>query len=462
MFAPRSIRLTGLAWVFMLAAPAWLSAQTTSAPPVMVAGTDDLVEAARAHQKNLRWEEAIQTWLRVLSTDRAHEEARLSLAKCVRHALQANRHRDPNFQSKILSLPQADVLALYDEVLRKIQGHYVDPGKASVSKLFRQGMNEYLAALSDPGFIRTHLRGKDEAEVSRFRISVQKAWGGREVVNFRQAVEVVAEVASASKRVLGLREVNPVVLEFICGACNSLDEYSSYLPAEQLPAVEAGLEEGEFSRSTIEMTIQEGNVAHLRILRFDASTPTEVDATLKRLAAMSKVKALVIDLRGNTGGSFPAAIKTAERFLPAGIIVTAQGSQPEATKVYTSNSGNAASDLPAVLLINAETASSAEVFAVALRENQRAKLVGTATFGKGLLQNVIRFQTASEADDLTGKTKSHAGVRLTIARLLSPGGHPITGAGIVPDVIERDPERQMDIALEQARELARRYMGSPR
>ena len=122
----------------------------------------------------------------------------------------------------------------------------------------------------------------------------------------------------------------------------------------------------------------------------------------------------------------------------------------------------AASDLPAVLLINAETASSAEVFAVALRENQRAKLVGTATFGKGLLQNVIRFQTASEADDLTGKTKSHAGVRLTIARLLSPGGHPITGAGIVPDVIERDPERQMDIALEQARELARRYMGSPR
>lgn len=446
-------RLTGWALVALMSGPSILVAQISPNSSVLTA-TEELVESARNHQKQLHWEEAIQVWLRVLAADRTNEEARLSLAKCVRHALQNSRHRDPKFQARILAMPQADVLALYDEVLRKIQTHYLDPNKVTVSKLFRQGMDEYLAALNDSTFIEKHLPSADEAAIVKFRGNIQKAWGGREVSNIRQAVEVVAEVGAASKRLLGFRSVNAVVLEFICGACNSLDEYSSYLSGGQLAS-----EEAEFSQSTVELNIQEGNVAYLRILRFEVSTPAEVDRTLKTLQMMNSAKALVIDLRGNPGGSFTAAIKTAERFLPAGIIVTAQGAQPDATKVYTSTSGASATDLPAVLLVNGETASSAEVFAVALRENQRAKLVGTATFGKGSLQNVIRFTTGDEADPITGKSKPKAGVRLTIARLLSPNGTPITGVGVTPDSIERDPERQMDIALEQARELARRYTG---
>ena len=178
---------------------------------------------------------------------------------------------------------------------------------------------------------------------------------------------------------------------------------------------------------------------------------------IKNLTAMNAAKALVIDLRGNGGGSFTAAVKTAERFLPAGIIVTAQGAQPDATKVYTSAAGPTATDLPAVLLVNGETASAAEVFAIALRENQRAKLVGTPTFGKGALQNVVRFTTGEEPDEAAGKPKPRAGMRLTVARLLSPNGNAITGAGVTPDVTERDPDRQTSIAVEQARELARRY-----
>ncbi len=445
------VRLTGLALAALIAGPTFVSAQGAAVPTILSA-TDDLVSLARTQQKQQHWEEALQTWLRVLAADRGNEEARASLAKCVRHALQTHRHRDPDFQARILAMPQADVLALYDEVLRKIQIHYVDPGKAGVSRLFRQGMDEYLAALADPAFAEQYLRGADAVAVAKFRGSVQKAWGGRDVSNVRQAVEVVAEVASASKRLLGLRSVNVVVLEFICGACNSLDEYSAYLPANQLAADDANL-----SQSTVELNMQEGNVAYLRILRFEVTTPQEVDAIVKNLTTMGMAKALVIDLRGNAGGSFAAAVKTAERFLPAGIIVTAQGAQPDATKVYTSLAGPTATDLPAVLLVNGETASAAEVFAVALRENQRAKLVGTPTFGKGALQNVVRFNTGEEPDDGAGKPKPRAGMRLTVARLLSPNGNPIHGAGVSPDVTERDPERQTSIAIEQARELARRY-----
>ena len=220
-----AVRLTGLALAAILAGPLVLSAQMTGIPSVLPA-TDDLVQLARSQQKQQHWEEALQTWLRVLAADRGNVEARSSLAKCVRHALQAHRHRDPDFQARILAMPQADVMALYDEVLRKIQAHYVDPSKVGVSRLFRQGMDEYMAALNDPAFAEQHLRTADPAVIAKFRGSVQKAWGGRDVTNVRQAVEVVAEVASASKRHLGLRAVNVVVLEFICGACNSLDEYS--------------------------------------------------------------------------------------------------------------------------------------------------------------------------------------------------------------------------------------------
>jgi C-terminal peptidase prc len=175
--------------------------------------------------------------------------------------------------------------------------------------------------------------------------------------------------------------------------------------------------------------------------------------------AMMGVKAVVLDLRGNDGGLFTAAIKTAEQFLPGGIIVTAQGPSDDANKVYTSTTGNTASDLPMIVLVDNETASAAEVLAVALRDNRRARLIGTATFGKGTVQKVISFTTAEEIDPESGKTRPRAAVRITLARLIAPGGQPITGIGVAPDQVVPIPAQQMAAALRQARELAGRYMG---
>jgi len=204
----------------------------------------------------------------------------------------------------------------------------------------------------------------------------------------------------------------------------------------------------------------EGNVAFMQITHFQPSTPQEVDAELKNLSMMGTARALVLDLRGNAGGSFTAAVKTAERFLPGGIIVTAQGQTDESNKVYTSMGGNTAIDLPMVVLVDGETASAAEVLAVALRDNRRAKLIGTATFGKGTVQKVISFTTAEEMDP-DGKTHPRAAVRITLARLIGPSGNPITGVGVTPDQLIQNPKLQDEAAFEQARELASRYMGGP-
>jgi hypothetical protein len=426
---------------------------TDSAPPTIA--VEQLLQSARDLRKKNRPEEAIQVCFRALSIDRANADALEELRKSVRFAHQAQRYRDASFHARVLSMSQADVLALYAEVLTKIQSNYVDVEKVTADRLFHQGLEEFLIALTDPNFVERYLKGVDEAVVVRFRTNVQKAWSGREVPTAGQAKEVVAAIGIESKRVLGLRAINPVVCEFICGACNSLDEYSAYLSAGQYLADSAAS-----PRMSVTLRMEEGGVAHMQIARFQPSTPEEVESAIKNLISMGMARAIVLDLRGNTGGLFSAAVKTAEKFLPAGIIVTAQGQQDEANKVYTSTAGNAAVDLPMIVLVDAETASAAEVLAVALRDNRRAKLIGAATFGKGSVQKVIAFTTAEEMDPESGKPIPRAAVRITLARLIAPSGNPITGIGVTPDQLIPDHDRQTETAFEQARELARRYMMS--
>lgn len=444
-FPTRALGLA-LALAFSPAASFGQSTDSLSSPAATLA------ETARAHEKGRRWEEAFQVWLRVLNVDKANTEARDRLPVVLRHALQSNRHRDPALLARVHAMTQAEALALYAEVLTKIQTYYVDPDKSTTARLFRQGLDEYTAALTDPQFAERYLKGVDESAVIKFRAHLQKAWVGREITTIRQAVEVVAEVGAASRRVLNLRAVNPVVAEFICGACNSLDEFSSYLAGPQYTMEPAGP-----PARTVEVRAHEFGVIGMKITQFLSTTPQEVVEALKPFVMSGEARALILDLRGNTGGSFTAAVKTAEKFLPGGIIVTAQGQHEEVNKVYSSLSGAAASDIPMVVLVDGDTASAAEVLAVALRDNRRAKLIGTATFGKGSVQNVVKFSTAEEADD-SGKPRPRAAMRITLARLIAPSGAPISGVGVTPDQIIADRDRQDELALEQARELSRRYM----
>ena len=448
----RPLRAAGLFLALLLAPSPAPGQSTESASPVTTA--EELVRVARGHEKDRRFDEALQTWFRVLSLDRGNSEARDAIPRAVRNALQAHRHRDPAFLARVLAMSQADVMALYAEVLAKIQGHYVDPDKAATTRLFRQGLDEYLAALADPSFVSQHVRGTDEATLAKFRDNLRKAWANRDVATTREAVEVVARIGNESKKLLGLRTYNPVVCEFICGACNCLDEYSAYLSAGQYLAESAGS-----PQPSVHVRPVEGGVVYMQITHFQPSTPQEVENALKNLTMMGNVRALILDLRGNTGGLFPAAVKTAEKFLPGGIIVTALGPNDDANKVYTSTAGNAATDLPMVVLVDGETASAAEVLAIALRDNQRAKLVGTATFGKGTVQKVVAFTTAEDVDPESGKRQPRAAVRITLARLIGPSGNPITGVGVTPDQLVPDRAQQFDAALEQAKDLARRYMG---
>jgi carboxyl-terminal processing protease len=195
-------------------------------------------------------------------------------------------------------------------------------------------------------------------------------------------------------------------------------------------------------------------IAYARLGSFAASTPRELDDAINRLKVRG-ARVLVLDLRGNMGGSFVAGVETAKRLIPAGLIVTTQGQLGQVNnQPFSSDSGMTAHDIPVVVLVDAETASAAEVLAIALQEHNRATLVGMPTFGKGAIQYPLRLDSLDEKDpDGKPRTIKTGGVRLTIAKLISPRGNSINGVGITPDIMEADPTRQLQIGLDKASEM---------
>lgn len=194
-------------------------------------------------------------------------------------------------------------------------------------------------------------------------------------------------------------------------------------------------------------------VGYVRIGSFAPSTPQELDAAINQLRNLSRgmLRGVIIDLRGCLGGSFMASVETAKRLIPNGLIVTTQGQVSEVSNhPFSSDSGMSAHDVPLVVLINAETASAAEVLAAALKDNNRATLIGLPTFGKGAIQYPLKLASLDEVDDQGKPQAGRSGmVRLTIAKLIAPRSGPINGVGITPHIMEAAADQQLILAIEK-------------
>lgn len=157
---------------------------------------------------------------------------------------------------------------------------------------------------------------------------------------------------------------------------------------------------------------------------------------------------LVLDLRRNPGGSLNATVEVADLFLEGGVILT-QVDKDGSETVFEADAGDVAESLPVVALVGPGSASGAEVIAGALRDNQRAVLIGETTFGKGAV-NHLRDLSDGGA------------LYVTIARWLTPSGEQIEGIGLIPDIevvpTEEDIEEGQDVQLFRALEYLRESM----
>lgn len=152
----------------------------------------------------------------------------------------------------------------------------------------------------------------------------------------------------------------------------------------------------------------------------------------KTLEEHQKVNGIVLDLRGNRGGYLKQALEIIDAFLSDGAVIYTTGREEGKRKIYRAESGEWYKGVPMVVLIDGKTASSAEVIAQALKENERARLVGGQTYGKNTVQNIYKLD-------------NDAYLALTTERFFSPRNVPIEEIGIRPNVCSEVFETSSDI-----------------
>jgi carboxyl-terminal processing protease len=169
---------------------------------------------------------------------------------------------------------------------------------------------------------------------------------------------------------------------------------------------------------TVKPSMLEDEIGYIRITTFDMQTAEDFKAAYKDLKDQG-MKSLVIDLRYNPGGIIDATVDISDMFLGEGTVTYTKTKSGEVE--YFKSDANA-EDIPIALLINEGSASASEIMAGAMKDTGRATLIGTKTFGKGIVQRVQRFGNDGE------------GIKMTVSEYFTPNGINIHGIGIEPDI----------------------------
>ena len=190
----------------------------------------------------------------------------------------------------------------------------------------------------------------------------------------------------------------------------------------------------------VEYEMLEGDIAYIQLHTFNEVATDQLRLALRELLAENP-KGLIFDLRNNGGGLLSTAIEVSSEFVGKGIFMYEEYGDGT-RESYSARLGGLATDIPLVVLINEGTASASEITAGAIQDYERGTLIGATSYGKGSVQNWIPLR--SEA----------SGVRITIARWLTPNEHQIHQLGLTPDIevlfTDEDIEAGRDVQLEAA------------
>jgi carboxyl-terminal processing protease len=182
---------------------------------------------------------------------------------------------------------------------------------------------------------------------------------------------------------------------------------------------------------------QDKRIGYVRLYSFSGNTAQELNESLNNLLDQ-KVKGLIVDLRNNGGGDFSVCLEVVNHFVPRGPVVRVIGRDNQ-EDIYEADGGNLG--LPLVVLVNDMTASASEIVAGAIKDTNSGTLVGTRTYGKGLVQGIYPLSGGG-------------GVKLTTHKYLTPSGHDINQKGIEPNVVvDMPPNSQQDSQLAKGIEI---------
>lgn len=328
-------------------------------------------------------------------------------------------------------------LALFGEVLERVQTDYVEP--VTTKKLIQNALSGMLSGL-DP-----HSSYMDPKQWHEMQTETRGRFGGlgMEVTESGGLVKVIAPLdgtpaaragikagdlitAADGKTLMGLTLTEAV--DKLRGPPHTKVTLTVKRSGDDKPL------EVTMTREIIHMQVAKSHlyddIGYVRLTMFNDDTDKALrEAVTKfRKERGKKLRGIVLDLRNNPGGLLDQAVDVADDFLNKGTIVSTHGRHNVDDHEWKASSGDILHGLPVVVLINNGSASASEIVTGALQDNGRAVVLGTRSFGKGSVQTLFPLRGAGA-------------IRLTTARYYTPDGRSIQGQGITPDVVVHESDK---------------------
>jgi carboxyl-terminal processing protease len=326
---------------------------------------------------------------------------------------------------------------LFAEVYERIKREYVD--EVDDKELMEKAIRGMVAAL-DP-----HSAYLDTDEFEEIRLSTMGSYPGVgiEVVAEDSGVKILRPIEGSPADLAGLLAGDVIVkidnkdvgsdqagaIAQLRGPSGSSVKLTVRREGSAEP-LDFQLRRAKVDVRSVSATTLDPGFGYVRISTFSETTADDVAraiASLKRDNPKG-LTGLVLDLRNNPGGVLEAGVAVADAFLDDGVIVTADGRTPDARFRMEATPGDLIDGAELVVLVNSGSASASEIVAGALKDHNRAELIGHKTYGKGSVQTVMPLAQGGA-------------IKLTTSRYYTPSGVSIHGKGIIPDIVADNPEQ---------------------
>ena len=330
--------------------------------------------------------------------------------------------------------PAAEALAWenarqFAEVMERVKRDYVEP--LDDSRLLESAIRGMVSDLD------AHSQYLDADEYRDIRISTTGSYTGVgiEVADLDGVITVVTPITGSPAARSGIRSGDQIVA--VDGVAVESDHLQDTIgrmrgrPGSRISvtvlregeAIEHDMRREIIRVASVHHELLGPSYGYVRVSQFSETTARELSRAIDAMqeASGGLLAGLVLDLRNNPGGVLDSAVDVSDLFLDAGVIVTADGRTSEARFTRSAHRGDVLDGAEIVVLVNEGSASASEIVAGALQDHSRAMVVGTGTFGKGLVQTVMPLSQGRA-------------LKLTTSRYYTPSGDSIHESGITPDV----------------------------
>lgn len=363
----------------------------------------------------------------------------------------SNKYNLENVNISTLTENKSNIYNYINNIKRILEQKYLN--EIDEEKMSEMAIKGYVAGLKDP---YTQYITKDEME--EYKVNLQGNYVGIGIYMYtnteKNTIEILSPIKGGPAETAGILPGDTIIsVNGVKYTGEQIDEASTAIKGKEGTSVKLEilrnqeLKNLEITRkkvvtNPIESSKLENDIGYIQVTSFDEETADSFKSKFEELKKQG-IKSLIIDLRNNGGGLVDSALQIADYIVPKGkeLLITVDKDKKE--KIEKSKN-DVLIDMPIVVLVNKSSASASEILAGALKDLDEAKIVGTTTYGKGVIQELLTFRDGS-------------GLKVTTHEYYTPKRNKINGVGIEPHEIVELPKgittNEDDTQLQKAIEL---------